>query len=360
MSAGGHLLLAADAVGGVWQYSTDLARALRPLGWQVTLAVLGPALTQAQRAEAAAIANVHVVETGLELEWLAAQAEPILMAEARLAEMAGDLRADIVQLHTPALAAQGRYACPTIALLHSCVATWWSAVKDGPMPGDFAWRTALVDRGLRNATLAITPTAAFADAARRQYGVAPVPVHNGRAMDFPRRAMRDHVFTAGRLWDEGKNIGVLDEAAARIAVPFCAAGPLSAPHGGGVTLKALQHAGVMDGAALSHHLASRPVFASAALYEPFGLAVLEAALAGCALVLSGIPTFRELWDGAATFVPPNDAPGFARAINALIEDESARAEAGRRAQQRAARYSLPALATRMADHYATLRRRAAA
>ena len=39
-----------------------------------------------------------------------------------------------------------------------------------------------------------------------------------------------------------------------------------------------------------------------ARYEPFGLAVLEAAQAGMRLVLSDIPSFRELWDGAATFV----------------------------------------------------------
>ena len=45
-----------------------------------------------------------------------------------------------------------------------------------------------------------------------------------------------------------------------------------------------------------------------ALYEPFGLAVLEAAQAGCALVLSDIPTFRELWDGAALFVAAATTP----------------------------------------------------
>ncbi len=48
--------------------------------------------------------------------------------------------------------------------------------------------------------------------------------------------------------------------------------------------------------------AAATVFASMARYEPFGLAVLEAAQAGMRLVLSDIPTFRELWDGAAIFV----------------------------------------------------------
>jgi glycosyltransferase involved in cell wall biosynthesis len=35
------------------------------------------------------------------------------------------------------------------------------------------------------------------------------------------------------------------------------------------------------------------------LYEPFGLAVAEAARAARPLVLSDIPTFRELWGDAA-------------------------------------------------------------
>jgi glycosyltransferase involved in cell wall biosynthesis len=55
---------------------------------------------------------------------------------------------------------------------------------------------------------------------------------------------------------------------------------------------------------VAERLAERPVFVSASRYEPFGLAVLEAARAGCALLLSDIPTFRELWAGAAAFVRP--------------------------------------------------------
>lgn len=356
----GHLLLAGDAVGGVWQYSIGLAAALQPFGYQVTMAVMGPSLSEAQRVEAEAAANLQLVETGLELDWLATRPDPILNAEARLAQMAADLRVDLVQLHTPALVSKGCYSCPVIAVLHSCVASWWAAVRDGPMPDDFVWRTALVERGLRQATLAVAPTAAFAQAAGQLYGVTPLPVHNGRAIAVRQRPMQDYVFTAGRLWDEGKNLRVLDEAAASIAAPFLAAGPLAPPYGGEVALRWIQRVGSLDTAALADHLASRPVFASAALYEPFGLAVLEAAIAGCALVLSDIPTFRELWDGAALFVDPRDATGFARGIADMMADTSARIEAGRRAQERAARYSLAAMAAQMAAHYSSVQRRAAA
>ena len=48
------------------------------------------------------------------------------------------------------------------------------------------------------------------------------------------------------------------------------------------------------------------IFALPARYEPFGLSILEAALSGCALVLGDIPSLRELWAGAAVFVPPDD------------------------------------------------------
>jgi glycosyltransferase involved in cell wall biosynthesis len=98
-------------------------------------------------------------------------------------------------------------------------------------------------------------------------------------------------------------------------------------------------------------LSTRPVFASAARYEPFGLAVLEAALAGCALVLSDIPTFRELWDGAAVFVDPDDADGFAEAIGILAADGPLRLGNGARARERAAAYGPTAMAAGMITVY---------
>lgn len=43
------------------------------------------------------------------------------------------------------------------------------------------------------------------------------------------------------------------------------------------------------------------IYVHPALCEPFGLAVVEAAQAGCALVLSEIAPLRENWEGAALF-----------------------------------------------------------
>jgi glycosyltransferase involved in cell wall biosynthesis len=228
---------------------------------------------------------------------------------------------------------------PVVAVAHSCVGTWWQAVHAGePEPDDIAWQTGLMQRGLLAADAIVTPSRAFAAAIQERYRLpaTPHPVHNGRRpLAQPSGARHDFAFTAGRLWDDGKNVTTLDRAAARLGIPFKAAGSLMGPSGEHVHLEHLHHLGVLEENALAHYLASRPVFASAARYEPFGLAVLEAASAGCPLVLADIPTFRELWDGAATFVSVDDADGFAYAIDAMIGDDALRLQRGSLAQRRA-------------------------
>src|ERR1051326_8323524 len=96
------------------------------------------------------------------------------------------------------------------------------------------------------------------------------------------------------------------------------------------------------------------VFVSVSLYEPFGLSVLEAAQAGCALVLSDIPTHRELWDGVALFVEARDDQGFADAIGDLLDDSSKRQHLGETARERALQYSPGQMALGMTQIYARL------
>jgi glycosyltransferase involved in cell wall biosynthesis len=355
--AGLRVLVTADAVGGVWQYSVDLARGLARLGIETVLAVLGPAPSSEQRALAATVPGLKLVETGLALDWLAEDGEALSRAARAVARLARKVDADLVQLNSAALAAEGGFEMPVVVVHHSCVATWWQAVNGTALPEDFAWRTEIAARGLEAADLVVTPTAAFGEMVQRCYGLPELPriVHNGRTpLAVPTAAPHDFVFTAGRLWDEGKNLGTLDAAAGALGVPVRAAGPLKGPNGAEVIFDNIHCLGSLGEEELGRWLSARPVFVSAALYEPFGLAVLEAAAAGCALILSDIPTFRELWDGVATFVPPRDEYAFTAAIASLVGDDFERAVQGRATKERAGRYTPDAMAAQMAALYRSL------
>ncbi|HEX8838875.1 MAG TPA: glycosyltransferase family 4 protein [Sphingomicrobium sp.] len=347
-----RLLLVTDAVGGVWTYSLELARALRPLGIEATLAVMGPAATEQQVDDAG---DIRVVDTGLPLEWLASDAGAVHSSGRAIAALAAAEGVDIVQTSSAALLADADLRQPSVAVQHSCVASWWAAVKGTPLPQDFEWRRALVETGLRRADAIVAPSIAFAAETSRLYGVHAVPVHNGRGAMWRRDIPQgDFVFTAGRLWDEGKNVATLDAAAARVRVPFQAAGSASGPNDTHLELKHVEALGQLSDTRLAGLFAARPIYASAALYEPFGLSVLEAAQAGCALVLSDIPTHREIWGGAAIFVPARDDAAFARAIQDLLHDRDEREQLGQLARSRAAHYTPERMARGMAAIYARL------
>lgn len=351
------VLIATDAADGTFQYSLDLARGLSRLGHDTLLALTGPAASSGQIKAATRVPRLRLVDTGLGLDWLAGDVEPLAEAAQAIASLAAEAEADVVHLNMPALAGLADFGRPVVAILHSCAATWWEAVQGTEPPDDFAWRTELVARGLEAADIVVTPTAAFGDSVRRRYRLkdSPRTVHHGRSpLAVPNGAPHDFIFTSGRLWDEGKNLGMLDAAAGRIGVPVRAAGPLAGPNGAPVMFDNIHCLGTLDEEELGRWLSARPVFVSAALYEPFGFAVLEAASAGCALVLADIPTFRELWDEVAVFVDPRDEKGFARAIGGLVGDDFERAVLGRAAKERAARYSPDAMAAQMASLYREL------
>lgn len=352
-----RLLMTADAVGGVWAYALDLAAALaRRHDVETTLAVLGPLPDEDQRWSAGLVPGLRLVEMALPLDWLAGQPEEVEAAGHRIAALAVESGAEIVQLNTPALAAKTVFPVPTVAVHHSCVATWWAGVRTGPLPEDFSWRAELVQRGLHAADAVVAPSRAFARATRAVHRLPALPaaVWNGRAVPpEPETAGEpaEFVFSAGRLWDEGKNVQALDGAAARLGIRLLLAGPLAGPNGARIAPRHALCLGTLGGEAMRDCLARRPVFASTALFEPFGLAVLEAAQAGCALVLSDIPTFRELWADAAIFVPPRDETAIAAAIGQVLADRGLRDHLGDAARRHAARYTIAAMADRMASLY---------
>lgn len=336
-----RLLMTTDAVGGVWRYSVDLAGAFAAYGVQTVLAVLGPATSAVQRAEAKAVSGLSLVVTGLPLDWTATSPAELEQAGTRLAGLAALVGAKSVHLHAPALVGAARWPVPVVVVAHSCVATWWRSVQGGAMPVDLAWRAEATRAGLLTAQATIAPTSAHAQAIQAVYGPMPIQVvHNGgQALPAQQRPRRRAVLTAGRLWDAGKAVAWLDRAAAELDAPIMGAGPTHGPDGSAVRFDHLQQLGALTPDALAAEYAGATVFASMARYEPFGLAVLEAAQAGMALVLSDTPGFRELWDGAAIFVAIET-----ELLPALRQALAAPEPWAARAQARAARYTIDEMA----------------
>lgn len=327
------MLLTTDAVGGVWRYSLDLAAGMvqRPI-----LVVLGPSPSQVQRDEAAAL-GLQLIDTGLPLDWTAADPAALTAVTAALKDLAAGQGVRSVHLHAPALAGPDPWEPAAVVVAHSCVATWWQAVRGGPLPDDLAWRAEATRVGLHTADAVIAPSEAHAEATCRAYGGCMITtVHNGALAPLAQEARSEGdvagpILTAGRLWDEAKNATGLDQVASRLGTPIHAAGPVTGPNGAHIHLPNLHLLGPLDAGAMRRAYAEASVFASLARYEPFGLSVLEAAQSGLRLVLSDIPTFRELWDGAARFVPLGADP--VPALRAALTDTGD-------ATRHAARYTL--------------------
>jgi glycosyltransferase involved in cell wall biosynthesis len=337
-----RVLITTDAVGGVWSYTLAIARGLADLDCRCAIAVLGPSPSPDQLAAADAILGVQLFDTGLPLDWTARDEPELARAAARLDCLAEEVGASTVHLHTPALAAFA-WRSELVAVAHSCVGTWLDAVHPAQaVPEDFGWRMRLMRRGLERAAAVIAPSAAFAASLRRVYGFrGPIDViHNGLPprVPAPRLQRESRVLTAGRLWDDGKNVAVLDAAAVRLDAPIDAAGPVAGPDGSRFAARHLHLLGTLSSEALREACARSAIFAAPSLYEPFGLAVLEAAQLATPLVLADIPTFRELWQDAAVFVPAGDPVAWADSLRSLLETPARRDALGARAWARARLY----------------------
>lgn len=339
-----RLFMTADAVGGVWSYAMDLCQGLAQAGLRISLAVTGPAPSPSQARQAAAIPGLRLLATGLPLDWTASQPQAVLEAGTALAALARAEGAELVHLNSAAYAASGAFHQPLVITCHSCVTSWWDSVRQTPLPAEFRWRRAQVMAGYRLANRLIAPSAAFAATTARLYDVAmPQVVRNGRApiqagrrLALPQR----FVFAAGRLWDDAKNLAALDGAASLLDLPVLAAGSLQGPHGTAIALPHLQVLGALDAADMAQCHSGASLFVSPARYEPFGLTVLEAAQAGCPLLLSDLPSFRELWGDAASYLADDTPQTIAAAIRQLLDDPVALQRQAQAARRQAARYSV--------------------
>lgn len=335
------VLMTADTVGGVWAYSMELASALSARGVKVFLATMGPEVTKGQMDEAREVKGLEIFQAGFRLEWMEDPWESVAEAGEWLLGLEKSLSPDVVHLNGYCHGAL-RWSAPVIIVAHSCVLSWWEAVREGPTGGEWTRYGMEVEKGLRSAQAVIAPSYAMLESLKRTYAFsAPAfVIYNGRSNESFRPGVKeDFILTAGRLWDEAKNIRALERAARSISWPVCAAGAYEHDQGSFIPDGAIRMLGRLSKPEMAEWMSRASVFALPARYEPFGLTVLEAALSECALVLGDIPSLRELWDGAALFIEPGDAGRLAIALEMLASDRALRARLGMLARERAAEYA---------------------
>jgi glycogen synthase len=235
------------------------------------------------------------------------------------------------------------WSSPVLVACHSCVLSWWSAVKGGAAPED-TWHRyrEYVSQGVCSADHLVAPTVFMRDAIRSHYDVRRKPftvIPNGRTpLPFCGRRKEPFILCAGRLWDEAKNIDALHRISSASPWPIYAAGEEQGASGCSRAASGDSHfhrLGQLSTGDLAGWMSRAAIYCLPARYEPFGLSVLEAAFCDCALLLSDIPSLRENWEGAALFVPLDDDDALVRSIRRLAGDPNLRAQLAQRARQRA-------------------------
>jgi len=314
--------MSTDAVGGVWTYASDLRAELATVGVEVVLATLGPQSPP----------GPDGLWLDCRLEWQDDPWDDVQRSGDWLRELARAAQADVLHLNGYAHAAQD-WPVPVLVTAHSCVLSWHEAVHGAPAGAQWERYRDAVGAGLRRADVLVSPTAAMRVALRRHYGLTqPCRVIPNGVSPHPAAPQRREplVLGAGRLWDEAKGLQTLDAAAQGLPWRVEVAGAA-----GGREARHARLLGQIERTVLRTRMGRAAIFAHPARYEPFGLVVLEAALAGCPLVLGDIASLREQWDGAALFVAPGDSAALHAALQRLIDDAPLRDELAAAAHGRA-------------------------
>lgn len=353
------VLMGADTLGGVFIYAAELVAALRARDVEVSLATFGRPMSDGQRAmlQAARVSSWH--ESTLRLEWMADPWRDLGAAQQWLLDLEQREAPDLIHLNSYAHGA-AQFSAPVVLAGHSCVLSWWQAVHGVAAPPQWDRYRRAVRAGIARADAVVAPSEWMLAQLRRYYGPLPPAsrtIVNGISPSAvptidPEVPL---VLAAGRMWDAAKNLQAIVRAAGvmRARGEIAVAGELggATPRAGGTTVW-IRVLGQLDPQQLKGWRARATVFAAPARYEPFGLAILEAARDRCALVLGDIASLRELWDDCAVYVPPEDPQALASALDALLEKPARAMALAAAAHKHSLRYTTVA----MADRYLSLYR----
>ncbi len=356
-----HVLVTADTVGGVWSYAKELVTGLVRQGVRVTLVSFGniPAPSQIDWIEPLRLVDFH--PTAFRLEWMQEAEDDIEASRDFLMSIIEETRPDVLHLNQYCYG-NLPVSIPRIVVAHSDVVSWWATVKHEE-PQDVEWmrwyRNA-VSEGLAGATAVVAPSNWMLRQIQTWYSRIQQGrvIYNGRtaALFNPHVSKDDYILSVGRLWDGGKQavlltrieppapvfiVGAEDHADATLRGKTALAGSSVK-----VRLKGPQSEGQ-----LRHWFGRASVYAATSVYEPFGLAPLEAAFSRCAIVANDIPSFREIWGDTVCYFRTNDPASLQRQLERLQGNRELRLRYANLAYNRArARYT----AERMVNDYLEL------
>lgn len=347
-----RILMTADAVGGVWNYAMELIKGLSDRGIEIALATMGPLPDAEKRKSLAGIKNLELFESSFKLEWMEQPWEDVEEASEWLLELEIMLHPNIIHLNGFVHGALP-WHCPVVVVGHSCVSSWFEKVKGEKVSSDWQNYRKKVSEGLRGADAVVAPSKAMMDMLKNHYGISDLcrVIYNGRSLSDKVLAKKNMVLSAGRVWDEGKNMDALMSIASEVPWPVYIAGDHANKP---IKYELVKLLGQIPYQSLCTWMSEAAIYALPARYEPFGLSILEAAGSECALVLGDIESLREIWGDAAIYVNPDDREELKAVINLLIENELLRNQYGKKARQRAMQFSSETMVNNYIDLYQNL------
>lgn len=351
------ILMTTDTVGGVWTYSMELCSALEQEGVFVHLAAMGNWPTKEQEEQAASLENVLLYKSDYKLEWMQDPWTDVEQAEKWINSIYHTVQPDILHFNNYAHRNED-WSCPTVTVFHSCVQTWWQAVKGTSAPSVWDKYTSLVSESLNSSNVVVAPTKAILKKAIATHSISRDTrvIYNGKDLQPSEEFEKeDFILCMGRIWDEAKNLRSLSGIAKDLPWPVYVVGNNINPDTGkAVLIKNVKFLGELPQEEAHEWQQRAKIFVSPTKYEPFGLAILEAAASGCALVLNEIDTLSELWQDTAVFFDPENKEEAKKLILQLIENESFRNDIAEKARNRAANFSAEKMAAEYAETYRKL------
>lgn len=337
--SGPFVMMTVEPPGGTWPHIDTLARELALLGAEVAVAALAP-LRPGQRIEYAGIPGVELLVCPV----AAASAADHLAGRDRIAawllSMEEMLNPDVVHL---------------TGYLHAGLPWCGKLLVAGhPGSGSAYGRLSAESRrvcrsafqhGLRAADLVVTPSDTMLAALSRHFGAI-----NGRVIRDGRDPARftpgskePVILSASTIRDDPARVSALERAAPRLPWPVVVAGEQCDEAGKPLRLDGVSVLGRLHPNQVSPWLNRAAVYAANSAEGP-GTWLPEAALSGCALVLGDTAALRELWSGAALFVPQDDPDALAAGLRTLAADRRLREAMGFAARRRALRHTAKGMA----------------